>query len=178
MTNLYEYPPCTPRGVGRPGAVGSLDHPSAWDPRGTRHAGHHRPNLRNRLWPTLHAAGWTPRRLLPAETAAVLDAGLGITNLVPRATARADELTDAELRAGLPALTAVAERVRPRWVAFLGMTAYRTATGERRAQVGPQDRQVGPARVWLLPNPSGLNASWQLPRLAEAYRALRETALS
>ena len=131
----------------------------------------------NRLWPTLHAAGWTPRRLLPAETAAVLDAGLGITNLVPRATARADELTDAELRAGLPALTALAERVRPRWVAFLGMTAYRTATGERRAQVGPQDRQVGPARVWLLPNPSGLNASWQLPRLAEAYRALREDAL-
>lgn len=92
---------------------------------------------------------------------------------MPRATARADELTDDELRHGLPRVEALAERVAPSWVAFLGMTAYRTATGERRAPVGPQDRRLGPARVWLLPNPSGLNASWQLPRLAEAYAALR-----
>jgi TDG/mug DNA glycosylase family protein len=95
---------------------------------------------------------------------------------VPRATARADELTDEELRAGLPAVAALAERWRPRWVAFLGLTAYRTATGHRRAAVGPQDERVGGAPVWLLPNPSGLNASWQLPRLATAYAELRAAA--
>ena len=130
----------------------------------------------NRLWPALHAAGWTDRRLLPHETGALLDAGIGVTNLVPRATARADELTDEELRAGLPRLEALAERVRPGVVAFLGLSAYRVATGERKAAVGPLDRTIGGARAWLLPNPSGLNASWQLPRLAEAYAELRRAA--
>ena len=147
-------------------------NPSLWSGA----VGLHFASPSNRLWPALHAAGWTPRRLLPWETADVLEAGLGITNLVPRATARADELTDDELRDGLPRVTALAERVAPRWVAVLGMTAYRTATGERKAGVGPQERRLGPAAVWLLPNPSGLNASWQLPRLAEAYGALREAA--
>jgi TDG/mug DNA glycosylase family protein len=130
----------------------------------------------NRLWPTLHAAGWTPRRLLPHETQQLLACGCGVTNLVPRATARADELHDDELRAGLGRLEALAADLAPRYVAFLGLSAYRVATGERRAAVGPQDRVVGPSRVWLLPNPSGLNASWQLPRLAQAYRELREAA--
>ena len=128
----------------------------------------------NRLWPTLHASGWTPRRLLPHETDALLDCGCGITNLVPRATARADELDDDELREGLGRLEQVAQQHAPRYVAFLGLSAYRAATGERRASVGPLDRLVGPSRTWLLPNPSGLNASWQLPRLAQAYGALRE----
>jgi TDG/mug DNA glycosylase family protein len=138
--------------------------------------GHHFATPGNRLWPVLHGSGWTDRRLHPSETGALLAAGLGVTNLVPRATARADELTDDELRAGLPRVAALAERWRPGWVAFLGLSAYRVATGERRAAVGPQDRLVGGARVWLLPNPSGLNASWQLPRLVEAYAALREAA--
>ena len=132
----------------------------------------------NRLWPALHASGWTPRRLQPWETADVLAAGLGITNLVMRATARADELTDDELRAGLPRLEELAARVQPRFVAFLGLSSYRVATGERRASVGEQDRTIGGARTWLLPNPSGLNASWQLPRLAEAYAELRVAATS
>jgi TDG/mug DNA glycosylase family protein len=126
----------------------------------------------NRLWPALHAAGWTPRRLHPSETDAILAAGIGITNLVARATARADELSDDEIRAGLPALAALAETWQPRWVAFLGMSAYRVATGKRKAAVGPQDERLGGRPVWLLPNPSGLNASWQLPRLAEAYAEL------
>ena len=130
----------------------------------------------NRLWPTLHAAGWTPRRLDPSETDEVLAAGLGITNLVKRATARADELTDDELRAGLADVAALAERWQPRWVAFLGMSAYRVATGLRKATVGPQPDRLGGVPVWLLPNPSGLNASWQLPRLAEAYAELRTAA--
>jgi double-stranded uracil-DNA glycosylase len=147
-------------------------NPSLW----SGVVGHHFANPSNRLWPVLHASGWTPRRLHPSETAAVLDAGLGITNLVPRATARADELDDDEVRAGLPAVGALAARYDVPWVAFLGLTAYRTATGDRSAGVGPQRRRTGPARTWLLPNPSGLNASWQLPRLAEAYGALREAA--
>jgi TDG/mug DNA glycosylase family protein len=130
----------------------------------------------NRLWPTLHASGWTSRRLHPSQTDAVLAAGLGITNLVARATARADELTDDELRAGLPAVGALAGRHDVSWVAFLGLTAYRTATGQRRAGVGPVGPCTGPARTWLLPNPSGLNASWQLPRLAQAYAELRQAA--
>jgi TDG/mug DNA glycosylase family protein len=129
----------------------------------------------NRLWPTLHAAGWTPRLLRPEETDAVLEAGIGITNLVPRATARADELDDDELRAGLAPLAALAERWQPGWVAFCGMSAYRVATGRRKAGVGPQPEKLGGRPVWLLPNPSGLNASWQLPRLAEAYGALWTT---
>ena len=147
-------------------------NPSLWSGA----VGYHFASPSNRLWPTLHAAGWTPRRLHPSETDVVLASGLGVTNLVARATARADELDDDELRAGLPGVAALAERHGVAWVAFLGLTAYRTATGERTAQVGPVERPTGPARTWLLPNPSGLNASWQLPRLAEAYAALREAA--
>ena len=149
-------------------------NPSLWSGA----VGLHFASPSNRLWPTLHLSGWTPRRLLPWETGDVLAAGLGITNLVPRATARADELDDDELRQGLDQVALLAEQVRPRWVAFLGLSSYRTATGERRAAVGPQERRVGGAPVWLLPNPSGLNASWQLPRLAEAYGALREVAVT
>ena len=144
-------------------------NPSLWSGA----VGLHFANPSNRLWTVLHASGWTPERLRPEQTDAVLAAGLGITNLVARATARADELADEELRAGLPGVAALAERVRPAWVAFLGLSAYRTATGDRRAGVGPQDRRTGPARTWLLPNPSGLNASWQVPRLAEEYARLR-----
>ena len=158
----------------RPGLAALLCgiNPSLWSGA----VGLHFASPSNRLWPTLHAAGWTPRRLLPHETDEILAAGLGVTNLVARATARADELTDDELRAGLPALEALARRVRPRYVAFLGLSAYRVATGERKAVVGPQQRTVGGRPVWLLPNPSGLNASWQLPRLAQAYAELRAAA--
>ena len=144
-------------------------NPSLWSGA----VGLHFASPSNRLWPVLHASGWTPRRLLPHETDEIRAAGLAITNLVGRATARADELADDELRAGLPAVGALADRVRPSWVAFLGLSAYRIATGDRRAGVGPQDRLLGEHRVWLLPNPSGLNASWQLPRLTEAYAELR-----
>jgi TDG/mug DNA glycosylase family protein len=147
-------------------------NPSLWSGA----VGYHFASPSNRLWPTLHAAGWTPRRLHPSETDEILAAELGVTNLVARATARADELNDAELRAGLPGVAALAEQFDVGWVAFLGLTAYRTATGDRTAAVGPVERRTGSARTWLLPNPSGLNASWQLPRLAEAYAALREAA--
>lgn len=158
----------------RPGLTALLCgiNPSLWSGA----VGLHFATPGNRLWPALHASGWTDRRLQPHETDAVLDAGLGITNLVARATARADELTDDELRDGLPRLASLAEQHRPRWVALLGLSSYRVATGERTAAVGPQERRIGPARAWLLPNPSGLNAAWQLPRLAEAYGELRQAA--
>lgn len=144
-------------------------NPSLW----SGVTGHHFANPSNRLWPVLHASGWTPRQLHPSQTEQVLAAGLGMTNLVPRATARADELDDGELREGLVTVAALADRVRPGWVAFLGLAAYRAATGDRRAAVGPQERRLGTAGSWLLPNPSGLNASWQLPALTAAYAALR-----
>jgi TDG/mug DNA glycosylase family protein len=148
-------------------------NPSLWSGA----VGLHFASASNRLWPVLHGSGWTQRRLRPEETDAILAAGLGITNLVARATARADELQDDELRAGLAPLERLVRACRPQWVAFLGLSAYRTATGERRATVGPQERRLGPAGVWLLPNPSGLNASWQLPRLVQAYAELRAAAV-
>lgn len=127
----------------------------------------------NRFWPALHAAGFTARRLAPHEQCELLTLGLGITNIAPRPTARADELTAGELRAGFAELTAKVVRLRPAVVAFLGVTAFRTATGASRAVIGPQPDALGDAAVWVLPNPSGLNAHYQLPDLAREYAALR-----
>jgi len=143
-------------------------NPSTW----SAWSGHHFGRPTNRLWPTLAGAGLTPRRLHPEQTAEILAAGLGITNLVARATVRADELRDDEVRAGVATLEALARRVRPGAVAVLGLTAYRTAFGRPGAVVGRQPQTVGGRPLWLLPNPSGLNAGWQLPRLVEAYAAL------
>ena len=130
----------------------------------------------NRFWPALHASGFTPRRLAPSEQALLAGYGLGITNLVPRATAQASELSPAELRAGGLRLAELVAEYRPRYVAVAGVTAYRTAFGHPKAQIGPQPETIGDARVWVLPNPSGLNASWTAPRLAEAFRDLRLAA--
>lgn len=139
-------------------------------------AGHHFARPGNRFWPVLHASGFTPRRLAPEEERELLDHGLGITNVVARATARADELSTEEYREGGRLLTEKVERLRPRRLAVVGVGAYRTAFGERKAVVGPQERTVGGARVWVLPNPSGLNAHWPLPAMAEEYGRLREAA--
>ena len=126
----------------------------------------------NRFWPVLHASGFTASQLRPAEQRSLLSYGLGITNLVSRATARADELTAAELRAGGEALAVLGARLEVPFVAVLGLTAYRAAFGVPDAVVGPQSLRLGAAQVWVLPNTSGLNASWQLPRLAAAFRDL------
>ncbi|MFD1826974.1 G/U mismatch-specific DNA glycosylase [Mumia zhuanghuii] len=128
----------------------------------------------NRFWPALHLSGFTERRLEPWERDALLDHGLGITNLVTRTTARAAELTREELVAGGRDLEALAARVRPEWVAVLGITGYRAAFHEPAAVIGPQERHLGGARTWVLPNPSGLNAHYTLPRLAEEFARLRE----
>ncbi|MFF4594942.1 G/U mismatch-specific DNA glycosylase [Amycolatopsis sp. NPDC001319] len=127
----------------------------------------------NRFWPALHAGGFTPRLLDPSEQHELLDLGLGITNVVARTTARADELTGDELREGGKTLVEKVLAHKPRWLAVLGITAYRTAFGEKRAQVGPQERVIGETGVWVLPNPSGLNAHWTPAGLASEFAALR-----
>ncbi len=142
----------------------------------TAHTGHHFARPGNRFWPALHVSGFTPRQLLPAEQDRLLDYGLGITNVAPRATARADELSDEELREGGLALIAKVRRHRPRWLAVAGITAYRTAFGERTARIGPQERVIGDTRIWALPNPSGLNAHWTPRTMAEEFARLRAAA--
>jgi TDG/mug DNA glycosylase family protein len=138
--------------------------------------GHHFGRPGNRFWPALHLSGFTSRRLLPAEQGELPALGLGITNMVHRATARADELTDTELRTGGERLRGLVARMCPRWLAVVGITAYRVAFDAPRAAVGPQDATLGATRVWLLPNPSGLNAHWQLPELAAEFGRLRTAA--
>ncbi|WP_243087322.1 G/U mismatch-specific DNA glycosylase [Streptomyces sp. 891-h] len=138
--------------------------------------GHHFARPGNRFWPALHASGFTPRRLRPDEERELLSYGLGITNVVARATARADELTRAEFTEGGRLLEAKVARLRPKWLAVLGITAYRAAFDEPAAAVGPQDRLVGGAPVWVLPNPSGLNAHYTPAALAEEFGKLRVAA--
>jgi double-stranded uracil-DNA glycosylase len=145
-------------------------NPSLWSGWSGRHFG--RPS--NRLWPTLHQAGLTPRRLLPEESGELLAAGIGITNLVARATARADELTPDDIRAGVPRLRRLVRQRHPEVVAVLGVTAYRVAFSRPKAVVGPQPEPLEGARLWVLPNPSGLNAHYQQADLTAEYARLRQ----
>ena len=134
--------------------------------------GHHFARPGNRFWPALRGAGFTSRVLAPSEKRELLKSGCGITNLVARTTAAADELTDRELVAGRRRLEAKVERYRPRAVAVLGIGAYRTAFGLPRAVVGRQPDRLAGALLWVLPNPSGLNANHQLPDLVRLFREL------
>lgn len=136
--------------------------------------GHHFARPGNRFWPTIHQAGFTPRLLNPTEERELMSLGYGITNLVPRATATADELAPEELVAGRKRLEGKIKRYQPRVVAVLGIGAYRTAFEERTAILGLQDKRIANARLWVLPNPSGLNAHYQLADLVEQFRNLRE----
>jgi TDG/mug DNA glycosylase family protein len=138
--------------------------------------GHHFARPGNRFWPALYGAGFTPRLLLPAEQGELRGLGPGITNMAPRATARADELTAAELVAGGVRLRELVAAHRPTWLAVVGLTAYRTAFDAPRAAVGPQEERLGRTGIWVLPNPSGLNAHWQLPAMIEEYARLRVAA--
>lgn len=135
--------------------------------------GHHFARPGNRFWPVLELSGFTPRRLKPSEQGELLEYGLGITNVVARATARADELDVEEFREGGRLLRAKVERLRPGWLAVVGITAYRTAFGEKAARIGPQERTIGETRIWVLPNPSGLNAHWTALTMAREYERLR-----
>lgn len=132
----------------------------------------------NRFWPALHGGGFTPRLFSPFESELLLDLDLGITNVVARATARADELTDDELRAGGRRLEAKVKRWRPTVVAFVGIGPYRIVSGIKDAGVGLQTSPFGGRRAWVLPNPSGLNAHYQPAALARLFNDLRLWAVA
>ena len=128
----------------------------------------------NRFWPALHASGFTPRLLKPSEQQELAGYGLGITNIAPRATAQAAELTAAELADGGQRLAALVAARNPRCVVVLGITAYRAAFARPKAVTGPQPDPLATARLWVLPNPSGLNAHTSVSLLAAEMRELRE----
>ncbi|MFE8602462.1 G/U mismatch-specific DNA glycosylase [Archangium violaceum] len=135
--------------------------------------GHHFARPGNRFWPALHASGFTDRLLAPSEQEALLTLGYGITNVVDQATVSADVLTAEELAAGGRQLEAKVRRYRPRCVAVLGIGAWRTAFGHPQASLGAQPWTLGGTRVWVLPNPSGLNAHYRPGDLARLFRELR-----
>ena len=140
--------------------------------------GHNFARPGNRFWRALFESGFTPRRFAPAEERQLLDLGLGITNLVTRATAAAAELAPAELRAGARVLERKVRRYRPRILAMVGVTAYRVAFDRPAARLGPQVERLADSILWVLPNPSGLNAHHQPADLAKRFRALRRATLT
>lgn len=140
----------------------------------TAAVGHHFARPGNRFWPALYAAGFTDRLLSPFDERELLKSGYGITNVVRRTTASADQLTKDEIVAGGERLRAKVLRYRPRVLAVLGVGAYRTAFSKPKANVGRQDEQIGQTVLWVLPNPSGLNANYQAPDLARLFRELKE----
>ena len=138
--------------------------------------GHHFGRPGNRFWPTLHLAGFTPKLLDPSEEQVLLPLGYGITNVVARATVGADELTKDEYVTGGEVLRAKVLEFAPKYLAILGIGAYRTAFAQPKAAVGLQPEKVGETRVWVLPNPSGLNAHYQGADLVKVFRQLRDAA--
>jgi TDG/mug DNA glycosylase family protein len=137
------------------------------------HTGHHFARPGNRFWPTLFNAGFTPRLLRPEEERELLPLGYGITNLVERATTSAAELSQAELAEGGRRLLLKIEQHRPQMLCVLGISAYRQAFRLPRAVLGEQPEMLSGTRVWVLPNPSGLNAHYTPRDLAEVYREFR-----
>jgi len=135
--------------------------------------GHHFARPGNRFWPALHRAGLTPRQLAPHEERDLLRHGIGITNLVSRTTATAAELDGQELQRGARRLVAKVKRYRPRLVVFLGLDAYRQAFGIRPVQIGRQREHLDGTPVWVLPNPSGLNAHYRLDDFVRLFRRLK-----
>ena len=138
--------------------------------------GHHFARPGNRFWPALHEGGFTPRLFAPWEERELLPLGYGITNVVPRTTPVASELRAEEYVEGGERLAAKVSHYRPRWLAVLGIGAYRTAFGDAEARLGAQARTIGHTRVWVLPNPSGLNAHYDRAALARLFAELREAA--
>lgn len=139
--------------------------------------GHHFARPGNRFWAALHGAGFTDQRLSPWQERELLSYGLGVTNLVQRATAGADEVAPAELVAGRRKLIAKIRRYTPSCLAVLGLGAYRTAFAQSNATLGRQPERFGGALLWLLPNPSGLNAHYQLSDLIPLFQELRSASV-
>ena len=144
-------------------------NPGLW----TSFTGHHFAGPGNRFWKALHLGGFTPRVLKPAEKAELLEYGVGITNVVPRATATAAELTSADYVAGGKRLVAKIRKYKPRALAVLGLGAYRAAFGHAAATVGEQEDRIGTTRVWVMPNPSGLNQNYSLAEMGRMFEELR-----
>jgi TDG/mug DNA glycosylase family protein len=132
----------------------------------------------NRFWPTLHRAGFTPRLFHPSEQRELLPLGIGITNVVARATAAADELSREELVEGGKVLARKVKRYQPRYLAIVGAGAYRTAFDRPKAKMGLQEETIGETKIWVLPNPSGLNANYQPAQLVELFAELRSVAFA
>ena len=141
----------------------------------TAAVGHHFARPGNRFWPALYAGGFTDRVLSPFDERELLKSGYGITNVVQRTTATADMLTKEEILAGGKKLRAKVIRYRPRILAVLGLGAYRTAFNQPKAVVGQQEDRIGGTVLWVLPNPSGLNANYQAADLARLFRELRDS---
>jgi TDG/mug DNA glycosylase family protein len=139
----------------------------------TAAVGHHFARPGNRFWPALFAAGFTDRLFSPFDERELLKSGYGITNLVMRTTATADELSSEEFREGGRKLAAKVRRYKPRFLAVLGLGAYRAGFGQSKATVGQQDERIGETSIWILPNPSGLNAHYQAKELARLFRELK-----
>jgi TDG/mug DNA glycosylase family protein len=139
--------------------------------------GHHFARPGNRFWKVLHAAGFTEELLAPSEERQLLSVGIGVTNLVSRATASAAELDRDELRRGRRNLERKAQRWKPGAIAFLGITAYRVAFDRPAAAVGDQQERMGGARLWVLPNPSGAQAYYQLDAMVRSFRSLRRAVV-
>lgn len=138
--------------------------------------GHHFARPGNRFWKTLHAAGFTPRIFAPTEQEELLALGYGITNVASRITARADELSAEEIIAGAKILREKVLRFQPQYLAVLGITVYRAAFNQPKAALGLQNEKISKTKIWVLPNPSGLNAHYQAADLARVYGELRQTA--
>ncbi len=130
----------------------------------------------NKFWPALHAAGFTSRLLAPWENKELLASGYGVTNLVQRTTATAAELRDDEFRAGRQALARKVKKYSPKWVAVLGLGAFRSGFDKPLAKIGRQVERIGSAGLWVLPSPSGLNANHQLADLKEMFVELRNAS--
>lgn len=141
----------------------------------TAAVGHHFARPGNRFWPALYAAGFTERLLSPFDERELLKSGYGITNVVMRATASADQLSKDEIIAGGELLRQKVLRYRPKVLALLGVGAYRLAFNRPKAPVGRQDEIIGGTLLWVLPNPSGLNANYQAPDLARLFRELKDS---
>lgn len=135
--------------------------------------GHHFAGPGNGFWPAMHKSRFTPRLFTAFEGPLLLDLGSGLTNLVARCTATADELTKDELVEGGRTLEKKVRRYTPRFVAFVGLTSYRAAFARPKAQVGHQPELLGPSQIWLLPNPSGLNTHHPPAVMARLFSTLR-----
>jgi TDG/mug DNA glycosylase family protein len=144
----------------------------------TAAVGHHFARPGNRFWPALHKSGFTNRLVSPFDERELLNSGIGISNVVPHATASAAELTSEDFIAGGRTLAAKVKRYRPKIVAILGVGAYRQAFANPKARIGEQAERIHDARVWVLPNPSGLNANYQLPDLVKLFKQLRSATNS